>query len=350
MRGKGWVLVWLCYVAFLPIALAEYLETRRNIGIKDAPLKEANVIYAASEGEIFPLLHEGHQSNGYYGIKLPNGTTGYVYRTMVILHRGELPSKPLPDSVPLSIENYYPDSLTRLEGETLKSALHQRIRNHKVFKYDETWDILCKTDQDPENPDQVILIYTKRTQPAVHRDRGTRFDYEKNGYTLIDAWNREHIWPKSHGFPNPSDTAFTDLHHLRPADRSVNSARNTRSFDTGEMTYFDNGNTVPTLSKTHTTLWCWEPPDEVKGDIARMIFYMAVRYEGPDYDLEVVDEVIPRNNQLPHIGRLSTLLEWHHQDPVDEWEKSRNELIYTNYQGNRNPFIDFPEWVEKIWK
>lgn len=350
MRGKGWVLIWLCYVGVLPSALAEYLETRRNVGIKDAPKKEAQVIYAASEGDTFPLLHEGRQSNGYYGIELPNGKTGYVYRTMVIIHQGKLPVEPSRDLGSLSKEKYYPDSLSELEGEALKLALHRRIRNHRVFKYDETWEILCKTDQDPDKPGQVVLIYTKRSQPATHRDRGTRFDYEKHGYTLIDAWNREHIWPKSHGFPNPSDTAYTDLHHLRPADRSVNSARNTRSFHLGEQIYLDNANTVPTPSKTHTSLWCWEPPDEVKGDIARMIFYMSVRYEGPDYDLEVVDEVLPRNYRLPHIGKLSTLLEWHHQDPVDEWEFKRNEMIYSNYQGNRNPFIDHPEWVMKIWE
>jgi endonuclease I len=343
-----WWWMWLLFfLIFLAPVRADYLETRRNVGIKDAPSKDAALIYTAGLGEKFPLQFEGKQINGYYGIQLPDGSTGYVFRTMVIIHPGNLT-----DSLPAmpEAETYYADSLQHLTGEQLKLALHKTIRNHKVFKYEETWEILCQTDEDPNLPGHVLLIYTNRSQPAKHRDRGTRYDYEQNGYSLIDSWNREHIWPKSHGFPNPSDTAYTDLHHLRPADRSVNSARNTRSFHLGERIYLDNGNTVPTPSKTHSELWCWEPPDEVKGDIARMIFYMAVRYEGPDYDLEVVDEVLPRNYQLPHIGKLSTLLEWHHQDPVDEWEISRNEIIFSNYQGNRNPFIDYPDWVMKIWE
>ncbi len=343
---RGWILIGLIFIYLAPVK-ADYLETRRNVGIKDAPAKEADLIYSAAKGEKFPLQFNGQQIDGYYGILLPNGFTGYVFRTMVIIHEGDLPGS-LPS--PPEIVSYYPDSMHHLTGEQLKFALHKTIRNHRVFKYEETWEILCKTDEDPNLPGQVLLIYTHRSQPAAHRDRGTRYDYEQNGYSLIDSWNREHIWPKSHGFPNPSDTAYTDLHHLRPADRSVNSARNTRSFHLGEKIYLDNGSSVPTLSKTHSELWCWEPPDNVKGDIARMIFYMAVRYEGPDYDLEVVDEILPRNYKLPHIGKLSTLLEWHQEDPVDEWEIYRNELIYSDYQGNRNPFIDHPDWVFKIWK
>ena len=80
-----------------------------------------------------------------------------------------------------------------------------------------------------------------------------------------------------------------------------------------------------------------------------MLFYMAVRYEGPDYDLEIVDSIIPSRNKNPIIGKLSTLLEWHKNDPVDNWERRRNHVIYHNYQGNRNPFIDHPEWVELVW-
>jgi len=251
----------------------------------------------------------------------------------------------LGDSV---FDTYYdlPDTLT---GEELKLALHRIIRNHTVYTYDQLWDILSETDQDPTDPNQVVLLYTLRSQPVAHRDRGTRFDYESNGYTLIDSWNREHVWPKSHGFPNPKDTAYTDLHHLRPGDRSVNSARNTRSFDEADVIYFDNGGTVETENRTSKEYWVWEPADQVKGDIARMLFYMAVRYEGPSYDLELVDSILPRQNKLPLLGKLSTLLEWHRRDPVNSWEKRRNELIYSNYQGNRNPFIDNPDWVEAIW-
>lgn len=252
------------------------------------------------------------------------------------------------ESADLDLEAYYnlPDTLT---GEALKLALHRIIRNHKLFTYDQLWDILPETDQDPSDPSQLVLLYTLRSQSVAHRDRGTRYDYEPNGYSLIDSWNREHVWPKSHGFPNLKDTAYTDLHHLRPGDRSVNSARNTRSFDEADFVYFDNGGTVETENRTSKEFWVWEPSDQVKGDIARMLFYMAVRYEGPDYDLELVDSIIPRQNKLPLLGKLSTLLEWHRGDPVNSWEKRRNEVIFKKFQGNRNPFIDNPAWVEDIW-
>ena len=93
----------------------------------------------------------------------------------------------------------------------------------------------------------------------------------------------------------------------------------------------------------------WEPRDSVKGDIARMLFYMAVRYEGDngEIDLELNEKV--NNNKDPYMGKLSVLLKWNEQDPVDDLERKRNEVIFTKYQHNRNPFIDHPEWVNKIW-
>lgn len=92
-----------------------------------------------------------------------------------------------------------------------------------------------------------------------------------------------------------------------------------------------------------------EPRDSVKGDIARMLFYMAVRYEGDngEIDLELNEKV--NNNKDPYMGKLSVLLKWNEQDPVDDLERKRNEVIFTKYQHNRNPFIDHPEWVNKIW-
>ncbi|MCC5937498.1 MAG: endonuclease [Lunatimonas sp.] len=243
---------------------------------------------------------------------------------------------------------FYP-GVEGLEGEALKQALHRAIRNHKRYRYQDLWEILTVLDGDPDQEGNVVLLYTQRSQPVPHRDRGTRFRYEEAGYTLIDSWNREHVWPKSHGFPNPSDTAYTDLHHIRPTDRSVNSAKNTRSFHYGEQVYFDNRGTIETRNKLGKASWTWEPPDEVKGDIARMLFYMAVRYEGPDYDLELVDSVMPRQTKEPLFGKLSTLLEWNEMDPVDDRERRRNDQIFTQYQGNRNPFIDHPDWALLIW-
>ena len=89
----------------------------------------------------------------------------------------------------------------------------------------------------------------------------------------------------------------------------------------------------------------------MKGDVARMIFYMTIRYEGLDSypDLELTELVLPQENDDPVHGVLSTLLEWHRNDPVDDWEKNRNNIIYYSYQNNRNPFIDSPILAEHIW-
>jgi endonuclease I len=249
----------------------------------------------------------------------------------------------------INLGNYY-GAYQGLTGKELKHHLHLIIRNHKVISYEQVWEALESTDECNANHSNIVLIYSMRSQSKEHRDRGTRFNYAAYGYTLNDSWNREHVWPKSHGFPNESDTAYTDLHHLRPADRSVNSARNTRSFDYSEELYFDNGGSVPTPCKTSKRQYSWEPPDAVKGDIARMMFYMTVRYEGPSYDLELVDYVVPNKNKLPILGKLSTLLQWHKLDPVDDRERRRNDTIYSKYQGNRNQFIDHPEFVELIWQ
>ena len=139
-----------------------------------------------------------------------------------------------------------------------------------------------------------------------------------------------------------------DIHHLRPADASVNSAKNNRDFDYGIDRYEDGSGWTDCYTDTDI----WEPRDEVKGDVARMIFYMATRYEGEngEVDLEVVDYVNTAGSTYePYYGKLSTLLTWHNIDPVDNWEIGRNNIIYSSYQGNRNPFIDHPEYVNLIW-
>ena len=139
---------------------------------------------------------------------------------------------------------------------------------------------------------------------------------------------------------------------LTPFDFTTNSKRNNRSFNnctTCEDVIDKWGNT--TGSKKDANDWSFEPRDEVKGDVARMMFYMAVRYEGLDSypDLELTESMLPQENKEPIHGVLSTLLEWHRNDPVNEWEKNRNNIIYDSYQNNRNPFIDFPIIAEHIW-
>ncbi len=176
----------------------------------------------------------------------------------------------------------------------------------------------------------MLLFYTGRSQSKLLNGGGS------------DEWNREHVWAKSHGGFGTAKGEGTDLHHLRPTDTTVNSSRSNLDFDNGGIPHKEaKGNFSDTDS--------WEPRDEVKGDTARMLFYMALRYEGDEgeLDLELNDKV--ENGSNPFHGKVSVLLEWHSMDPVDERERRRNNLIFEEYQGNRNPFIDHPEWAEMIW-
>gem|GEM_PF-391351 len=252
-----------------------------------------------------------------------------------------------------SIPSGYYDKAAGKSGSALKSALHDIISDHTKKTYDQAWDIIKETDEDPNNSNNVILIYTGRSQEKEYRDHGYDWDYSQydggNG-EYNESWNREHVWAKSHGFPSESDTAYTDLHHLRPADRTVNSSRNNKDFDNGGTLHAE-------TSDCYTDDDSWEPRDEVKGDIARMVFYMVVRYDpgyhsdDSPYDLELVDSTgmdLGAAPGRPVLGKLSTLLAWHAADPVDAFEQNRNEVVY-GYQGNRNPFIDHPEYVTQIW-
>ena len=247
-------------------------------------------------------------------------------------------------------QDYYQEANGK-SSEQLKEALYQIISNHVVFPYTssstDTWDILQLSDQDPQNHDNMILIYTGRSQDKGYRDgTGNYSQYENGNGTQNNSWNREHVWPKSHGFPDEDDNAYTDVHNLKPSDRSVNSSRGTKDYDYG-------GSQHSEATECLTDSDSWEPSDSVKGDIARILFYMVVRYDpGYDhdnnsFDLELVDYTTPGNND-PILGKLSSLIQWHIDDPVDDFEINRNEIIF-GFQQNRNPFIDHPNLVNFLW-
>ena len=236
--------------------------------------------------------------------------------------------------------DYY-DAAQGLTGPQLKTALYNIIKGHIEYPYTasstDVWDILKETDKDTANTDNVILLYTGWSVNAAQE------------YNNATGWSREHVWAKSRGDFGTALGPGTDVHHLRPCDISVNSARNNRWFDNCSEQYIDGDG--PTDSFPSSTNWVWQPRDEVKGDVARMIFYMATRYVGEngEPDLVVIDS-IPLDNYTndPVHAKLSTLLEWHKADTFDAYERNRNDVIYT-YQGNRNPFIDHPEYVDSIW-
>ena len=261
------------------------------------------------------------------------------------------PSNPTFGAVQTNMPEDYYQQANNLSGDDLKEALHQIISNHVVFPYTatstDTWDILQLSDQDPDENNNMILVYTGRSQDKGYRDgSGNYSQYENGNGTQSNSWNREHVWPKSHGFPDDNDNAYTDLHNLKPCDRSVNSSRGTKDFDNG-------GSQHSEASDCLTDSDSWEPADYIKGDIARILFYMVVRYDpGIDhdnnvFDLELVDYTTPNNND-PILGKLSSLLEWHVNDPVDDFEINRNDVIF-GFQENRNPFIDHPNLVNFLW-
>ncbi|KOU20360.1 ribonuclease [Streptomyces sp. WM6372] len=228
-----------------------------------------------------------------------------------------------------SVDAYY----AAAEGKTgaaLKTALHNIIKTQSKVTYDGVWNALKVTDQDPANPNNVILVYSGRSQSKSTNGGG------------VNDWNREHVWAKSHGDFGTATGPGTDLHHLRPEDVTVNSTRGNKDFDMG-------GSPVAEAPGSFTDSDSFEPRDAVKGDVARMLLYMAVRYDGGDgfADLEVNDKV--NNGTAPAIGRISVLKQWNQQDPPDAFEQRRNQVIFDTFQHNRNPFIDHPEWVNSIW-
>jgi len=224
---------------------------------------------------------------------------------------------------------YYKNAIGKT-GSSLKSSLHTIISSQTKISYSAVWNALKVTDQDPNNSNNVILLYS-----GVSRAKSL------NGGDTGD-WNREHTWAKSHGDFGEVTGPGTDLHHLRPADVQVNSIRGNKDFDNGGSTVTNGGGSL-------TDSDSFEPRDADKGDVARMILYMAVRYEGDDgfADLEPNEKV--DNGSNPYIGKLSVLKEWSDEDPPSAFEENRNQVIYDTYQHNRNPFIDHPEWVESIW-
>jgi endonuclease I len=257
---------------------------------------------------------------------------------------------PVADPATFNADIYYSDVLSGdfANAEELKNALSVIIaKGHKQLTYKQVWSTVTYADQDPANDKNVIEIYTGLSI--------SKLDNQTSG-SGAGKWNREHVWAKSHGFPNESQWGYTDVHHLRPSDVGINTARSNNDFgackDTGEEVLF---NGVATGNYLNKATDCWEPRDEVKGDVARMIMYMDTRYQGADTattqmpDLIAVDRLTTTDeDDAPLIGTLCTLYAWNQLDAVDTYEQNRNNQVY-KYQGNRNPFIDRPELVKEVY-
>lgn len=247
----------------------------------------------------------------------------YVLTGLISLYQGIVFSQPT---------GYY-NGIENLKGNDLLNFLNKRISNHKTYSYDKAKEILAQSDTDPLNAANVICVYTGRSQNA--------FDYGSTGNQL----NREHVWAKSHGDFGTYPPAGSDVHNLKPSDASVNSSRSNKDFDECSST----GKQHTEATECYYTDAAWEPGDKVKGDIARIIFYMATRYKGENGEpnLTVVDAL--NNSPNPWHGKLSTLLLWNRLDPPDAFERRRNEVIF-GWQQNRNPYIDYPFLIDLIWE
>ena len=262
------------------------------------------------------------------GLKSPTAISS-VGTTPTPTPTGTSTPTPTPTSTGGGTDTYYANALGK-SGSALRASLHSIIKNQTVLTYDQVWDALKDTDQDPGNSANVIEIYSGRSIAKSSNGGG------------VDQWNREHVWAKSHGDFGTANGPGTDVHHLRPEDVTVNSDRGSLDFDNG-------GSAVNQCSDCWRDGDSFEPRDAVKGDVARMILYMAIRYEGDDGRANLEPNESVNNGSAPYIGKLSVLKAWSAGDPPDSFEKRRNDRIHAQWQGNRNPFIDHPEWVSSIW-
>lgn len=223
-----------------------------------------------------------------------------------------------------------------LTGATLAARLHTIIMGHTKLSYSAVYTALPITDPDPSNPTTYLTDFYSGT-PVLSSDRC-------GSSCGTSGWNREHTWPQSHGDFGTTAGIGTDLFHMRPEYGSTNSSRGNLDFDNTTT------GTVPLCSDCRRDSDSFMPRNAVKGDLARGLFYMAVRYEGDSGELNLkMNDLTCNGAGTPNMGKLSTLVAWSLADPPDATERTRNDLIDSDYQHNRNPFIDHPEWVTNIF-
>ena len=225
-----------------------------------------------------------------------------------------------------------------LAGPELRAALHEIISTGSRQLTDDQENTAMKDlDTDPADTNSIICLYR-------------RISMAKSLYNDDDGWNKEHAWPESRGLGGDGPDQ-NDVHNLFAADKNVNALRGNLYFDESnpaDPSYRSPAtNTAPQTSMDTNS---WEPPPDVKGDVARALFYMDVRYDG--MEANTMDIQLQDASSDPSEGRmgvLTTMRAWHEADPPSLAESNRNEKIYVTYQYNRNPFIDHPEWVASIF-
>ena len=261
-------------------------------------------------------------------------------------------------SVSFSQEAYYNDVDKTLTGLALKDELAAKIitTHTNPLPYTsgspDVWDATKATDENKSNTNEVVLFYgwENGSDQDITNDR-TRDKNLQQGISGSNfVWNREHIFPQSLANPamntdNPG--IATDAHNLRAADRTRNSTRNNRKYGRGTGNSSFSTDTFPGLDGPNTN--AWYPGDEWKGDAARIIMYMYVRYG----NVCLPSVVGVGNNEFTPDDMIDLFLKWNAEDPVSQIEIDRNtyhENTSNNAaQGNRNPFIDNPYLATRIW-
>lgn len=263
----------------------------------------------------------------------------------------------------------YWSSVNTSSAPQLRCSIHATIRGHTSYPYSgsgtNTWTILEMADEHPGNSGQILDIYRNRAYTKVSARAGTG-----SGLT----YNREHTWPKSLGFSAATgdkglpNAPHTDAHMLYLSDTDFNSSRGNKplanctsgctalateaNYGTGGGSARGQKNWFIGPDGNGGSFETW---DGRKGDIARAVLYMAIRYEGGKHpvtqqtepDLELTDDrskIVITSASPAYMGLLSTLLAWHQLDPPDAAERARNDVVQS-FQGNRNPFIDNPQWA-----
>jgi endonuclease I len=253
-----------------------------------------------------------------------------AYRAAVILVLAILFSWSSPPVGAQPPAGYY-DNVNDATPASLRQSLHTIIKTGAIVRsYTDVISVLQDANQDPNNAQNIILIYSGLSVNKTW-DSGT-------------TWNREHVFPQSR-FGDGVSPYFTDVHALMPTVPTINGRRGNSPFGVVPV----GGNPDAYGNKLGTGLGgftVFEPRDGAKGDIARALFYMDIRYEGTGGELNL--QLIDTNPGFGELGRLTELIQWHTNDPPDAFEIRRNNRLFAA-QNNRNPFIDYPQFVDCIY-
>ena len=246
-------------------------------------------------------------------------------------------------SLNAQIPEYYSQlDLSEKDKPLLLQLANLTIDNHLTFipytssSTVDTWDILRISDLSNQVSDNVLLIYGYDDNDGDFNSDRTRNAFDScHSSSCTGLWTREHVFAKSLANPSLSyePGPGTDLHNLRAVDSRKNTQRSNRLFGYGfgSSKITDEGD--------------FYPGDEWKGDVARIIMYMYMRYP---LQCEAFNVGSGSVNYSPNKDMPDIFLEWNAEDPVSNLELNRNDIIYS-YQGNRNPFIDNPYLATLIW-